>query len=279
MDNIIIIGGDKRQTELRNLLSAQGYRCRHISSCDKTKSVCKIQKGDIIVLPVPVSKGNEDIYFSDSSFTVKLNDVLNQADDTNLIFGGGFSKAVKSYLDDKKISCFDYLDCEEFVLYNAYLTGLGVVRLLLANSSEDIRDKKVLITGFGRVARFTAQALKQAGCDVYVSARNKLQLTEAQCVGYKLIDFKKMSSFVYLFDFIFNTVPENIFSYEDINHLKGKYFELASSPFGVRREYFNGRDNDYIDGSSLPGRYLYRSAAEILAVITLKHINSRNGGD
>lgn len=279
MNNIIIIGGDKRQIELNNILSDNGFNSRYINSTDNAVSEPEIHEGDIIILPVPVSKDKENIYSSDSNFNLKINDVLRKADDTNIIFAGGFSKAVKACLDEKNIPFFDYLDCDELVLYNAYLTGLGAVRLLLDKTSEDIRGKKALVTGFGRVAKFTAQALKDVGCDVYVTARKILQLTEAECIGYKTIEFEKRGSFVYLFDYIFNSVPENIFSEDDVGHIKGKYFELASSPYGVNKEFFINDENYYYDGGSLPGRYLSRSAAEKLAEITLEYINLRNGGD
>ncbi len=279
MNNIIIIGGDKRQNELNNILLGKGKKSRYVKSSDEIESEIKIQQGDIIILPVPFSKDKENVYSSDRNFNLKINDVLRKADDTNIIFAGGLSKAIKAYLYEKNIPFFDYLACNELALYNAYLTGLGAVRLLLDKTSEDIRGKKALVTGFGRVAKFTAQALRGAGCDVYVTARNKLQLTEAECIGYKIIEFEKRGSFLYLFDYIFNSVPENIFSEDDVGHIKGKYFELASGPYGVNKEYFTNRENDYFDGGSLPGRYLCRSAAEKLAEITLEYLNLRNGGD
>ncbi len=279
MKSIIIIGGDKRQTELKNLLSTQGFRCKHINSCDTNENSSRIKKDDILVLPVPISKDKENIYSSDGKFILKLNEILSRLDETNLIFGGGFSAAVKAYLEEKNIPYFDYLDCEEFVFYNAYLTGLSALKLLYENTSEDIRNKKVLVTGFGRVARYTAIALKKTECDVYIAARNRLQLAEARCMGYKTIDLKFVTSFIYIFDYIFNTVPDNIFSSEDAKHMKGMYFELASAPFGVKTEYFEGKENNYVFGGSLPGKYLYSSAANVLSDITVKHIISRNGGD
>lgn len=279
MNNIIIIGGDKRQKELLNILSKQGYRCRYINSNERFENEVKIGTGDIIILPVPLSKDGEVVYSSDSNLKIKIKDVFTRIDSSNFIFGGNISKAVEAYLTEKNISFFDYLSSEEFVVYNAYLTGLGAVKLLSEETDCDIRNKKVLITGFGKVGRFTAQAMLKAGCDVYVSARNSFQLNEAECIGCKVIEFNKKGAMLFLFDYIFNTVPENIFTSEDISHIKGKYFELASAPFGVRRELFAGRENKYFFGSSLPGRYLSYSAAEKLAEFTVKHINSRNGGD
>ena len=279
MNNIVIIGGDKRQKMLSDILSNQGFVCRYIDSEEEFLKENCIFKNDIIVLPVPISKDREYIYSSNETFKLCISDVLSRADSTNFIFGGRITEAVKVYLTEKKIGYFDYSECEEFEIYNAYLTGLGAVKLLLENTEYDIKKKKALITGFGKVARFTAQEMLKAGCDVYVCARNKVQTAQAECSGCKIIEFEKRSSCLYLFDFVFNTVPENIFNLEDVVHLKGKYFELASAPFGVRKEFFKGREDKYIFGGSLPGKYLPCSAAEKLAEITVKHINLRNGGD
>lgn len=279
MNNIIIIGGDKRQSELNRILSDEGMSCIYFNSSDDDLSSIELHRDDIVILPVPVSKDKETVYSSVKGFNVKLNDIISRLSCTNTVFAGGFSNAVKAYLKEKNVNYFDYLDSEELTVYNAYLTGLGAVRLLFRGTDEDVTDKKVLITGFGRVAEFTAGALRNAGCDVYITARKKLQLIRAECSGYRVIDFEKRSAFLYLFDYIFNSVPCNIFSEEDISRYKGKYFELASFPYGVNKEWFCHRKSDYYDGGSLPGRYLSRSAAEKLAEITLEHIKFRNGGD
>ncbi len=283
MDNMVIIGGDKRQKELTRILSDAGCRCRYINSEKAFTQPKIIGSGDAVILPVPVSKDGEYIYSFDRELKIKVSDILSKTDSTNTVFGGNIPKAAMAYLMEKGVSCFDYLGCEEFTVYNAYLTGVAAVRLLYESSEEDLRGKKVLITGYGRVARFTAQEMLRAGCEVYVSARSSLQLVSAECSGCKVIGFDKMSSFLFLFDYVLNTVPENIFTYENICHIKGKYIELASAPFGARREYFASKEDKYIFGGSLPGRYLPTSSAEKLAELTLKarpeHINLRNGGD
>lgn len=279
MKSVIIIGGDKRQSVLKKLLSEQGFRCRYIDSGDMCLNDLEIKNDDILILPVPISRDKVNIYTSEGSSLLNLNDILNGLCEKNFIFGGGFSPVIKAYLEEKNISYFDYLDCEEFVLYNAYLTGRGALKLLYENTCEDVRNKNVLVTGFGRVAKYTAFTLKNAECDVYVASRNPLQLTEARCSGYKAFELKSVAGYLYLFDYIFNTVPHNIFSPEDVRHMRGKYFELASAPYGTEKKYFTGKDSNYILGASLPGKYFCNSAAEILAQITMKHINLRNGGD
>lgn len=278
MYSITIIGGDRRQTEMNKLLNRMGYTSRQvISSADLICS--EAERNDVIILPVPVTKDGVNVYSSNSSGEIKLNDVLTSLTEDNFVFGGGFPDTVCSYFTDEKISYFDYLRSDEFAEYNAYLTGIGALRLLFENTNEDIRFKKILITGFGRVARYTAKVLSDMGCDVCVTARNPLQLMQAECVGYGTVEFERKKFCLQMFDYIFNTVPEIIFDQEEAGYMKGIYFELASAPFGVPKECFINKKEKHIYASALPGKYLAFSAAKKLAEITDRYLKLRNGGD
>ncbi len=276
MSNIIIFGGDKRQEELFKIFLKKGLKCRRIFSSENDY---KIDTEDIVILPLPISKDGINVYSSDDTFKIKTDTIIRNLDSTNILFGGGIPESLRSYLNSIGVEWFDYLECDTFVEYNAYLTGIGAVKLLYEQTDEILSDKKVLVTGYGRVAKYTSDALKNSGCDVYVTARNSLQLVKAQCKGYKTIDFENKDSYLYLFDYVFNTIPENIFTSDDVIHIKGKYVELASYPFGVCKEYFMGGESSYINGGALPGRYLPYSAALKLAETTIEIINLRNGGD
>lgn len=278
MDNILIIGGDRRQKELNCIFNKIGYRSTHILS-EEDFNFAKTEINDVVIFPIPMTKDGEYIYSDESNKSIGINNILKGLTSDKLVFGGGFTDAIRLYFEEKKITYIDYLKCNDFVEYNAYLTGVGSLKHLYEVTNEDIRYKKVLVTGFGRVARYVAKSLKDAGCDVYITARNKMQKTEAECIGYKIIEFSKKNSFLYLFDYIFNTVPENIFTHDDVNHINGLYFELASAPYGVKNISFVSREEKFISASSLPGKYLSYSAAEKIAEITFNYLKLRNGGD
>ena len=114
---------------------------------------------------------------------------------------------------------------------------------------------------------------------MYVSARRKLQQTQAECIGYKTVDFDKINFASDSFDYIFNTVPENIFLPEIAGKIEGLYFELASAPYGIDKKYFESNKKSYIFAGALPGRYYPYQSAEKLAEITVQYLKTRNGGD
>ena len=144
------------------------------------------------------------------------------------------------------------------------LTAQGAVRLLLENTREYLVSKRVLVAGFGRIGRALAKMLSSLGLDVYVAARRSQTLAEASALGYKALDTAEIESTVYIFDFVFNTVPERIFSSECVSLMKSGavYFELASSPYGAERGDFEKSKARFVSGSALPGRFCPRSCAE-----------------
>ena len=278
MSRVIIIGGDRRQRALEKIFEDEGFEC---ISIDRTEDFSDkiFDADDAVILPVPVSKDGVYIFSTESHLKIKKEEVLSCVKNKGYVFGGGFSDADKIYMIKNNVNFLDYMMCEEFLVYNAYLTGLGAVKLLLEKTYEDIKGKKVLITGFGRVAEYTASELKNIGAEIFVTARKSLQCTKAECYGYKTVCFKEFGSRISEFDYIFNTVPENIFTAKDVAGFNGTYFELASYPYGVSQDLFSGEDNRYCFGGGLPGRYLPDSAAEKIASLTLAHIKPEGRGD
>lgn len=270
MKSIIIIGGDKRQTHLKNIFTEKGYFTRHINSLAENKNLDRISQYDSVMFPVPVSKDGKFIYSYNDILLIEIKDVLENIKKGQKVFGGVFSKEMKEYFSERDIEYYDFFSEEDFVFYNAYLTAQGAVKLLLDNTDEFIPGKKVLVTGFGRVGKALCRSLKNCGLEVYVSLRNPVQKTEAECKGYKVIDIPSLKYCVHLFDFIFNTVPSVLFSKEETENMTGKYFELASKPYGADRKHFN--KDVYINGSSLPGKFTSYSSAKKIADFTLRYI-------
>lgn len=270
MKSIIIIGGDKRQIHLKNILTDKGYFTRHINSLEENKNLDRISQYDSVMLPVPVSKDGKFIYSYNEILLIETGEVLENIREGQKVFGGAFSKDMKKYFDEKGIENYDFFSDEEFTVYNAYLTTQGALKLLFDNTDELLTGKKVLVTGYGRVAKPLCQSLKNNGLEVYVSARDKTQKTKAECQGYKVIDIGSLKYCVHLFDFIFNTVPSQIFTAEDVVNISGKYFELASKPFGADQKYF--KQNSFIGGGSLPGKFTAYSSAKKIAEFTLRYI-------
>lgn len=262
--SVLIIGGDKRQRILAKLLSDDGYSVTHISeNMEDIKT--SVSNNDIIFLPLPVSKDRVHIYSDTDELKLRLVDVVKAIENTSIVFGGGITKELRDYFEDESIEYHDCLMSELFELQNAHFTAQGALKLLLDNTEEHLKGKRVLITGFGRIARALSVMLRKLQINVTVAARNEIQLKIAElseCDAANLRNLKDLSGF----DFIFNTVPHRIFGEVAVSSADKNcvYFELASAPFGGEKELFEKYDIRYVQGGSLPGKLLPVSSARLL---------------
>ncbi|MFI3141356.1 MAG: dipicolinate synthase subunit DpsA [Clostridia bacterium] len=268
--NILILGGDLRQNKIQELLVSKNYTCTHLKTASECENINqKIPLYDVVILPVPVSHDDIFLYSSDNQVKIELDTIVSSLCKGQLLIGGSISENLRSKLSKKSVEFFDFYENEELVLFNAYLTAQGALRLILENTDEYLSGKKVLITGYGRVAKASANILRAVGLDVYICVRNQEQKITAKCEGYKTLDFSELLPAMHIFDFILNTVPANVFDKTELSAMKtkAKYFELASVPYGIDKENFEISKEKFIKGNALPGRFLPSSAGEIITKI------------
>lgn len=262
--SVLIIGGDKRQKILSKLLSDEGYKVTHLNEdTDNVRDFVKLN--DIIFLPLPVSKDRVHIYSDNGDFKMKLNEVVSAVSEDSVVFGGSIPKEIKDCFEEKGSEYHDCMTNEIFELQNAHLTSQGALKLLLDNTEEYLKDKKVLVTGYGRIATSLSEILRKLHLKVTVAARNEIQLKVAELSGCETINLAALRN-ISCFDYIFNTVPFRIFDYNILSTADKKcvYFELASAPFGGEKEHFEKCGIRYVAGGSLPGRLLAVSSAKLL---------------
>lgn len=266
---LIIIGGDKRQEYLYSILRNDGYDCELINkSTDKSSEI--IAEKRYIVLPVPVSKDGCNIYCNDKDFVLSFEKLSHMITEKHILLGSGFRKDMINLMERKNIVYYDFNSNEDFLIYNAFLTAQGALKLMLDNTEKDITNLNVLVTGFGRIGKSLSLALNRLNMNVTVCARKAAQLNMAKYLGFDSIKYDLLEEKASDTDFIFNTVPERVFDTVNIEKIKSDtvYFELASSPFGADKNKLSANGVKYVDGGSLPGRYTPYSAAEKIARIT-----------
>ncbi|MBR5826952.1 MAG: hypothetical protein IKY78_07695 [Clostridia bacterium] len=268
-ETLIIIGGDKRQEHLLTILQNDGYNCEILNkSTEKLKDV--ISEKRYVVLPVPVSKDGKHIYCNNKDFILSFEALGDTLTEKHILFGGGFTKEMVNLMEQKNIVYYDFNNNEDFLIYNAFLTTQGALKLLLDNTEKDITRRNVLITGFGRIGKALSLTLNNLNMNVTVCARKDTQLNMAKYLGFDSIKYDTLKEKIADTDLIFNTVPVQVFDTVCIERIKpdAVFFELASSPFGADKKQLVACGIKYVDGGSLPGRYTPYSAAEKIARIT-----------
>ena len=269
----LIIGGDKRQMYLKKFLETKFDDVVHLYSPAQIGVLDEIESYSHIILPLPISKDGENLY-TDGNLCMRLSDIIPLLNACHTVYASGFDSKTLDTFEDKNIQYYDFMKDKIFKRSNAYLTAQCVLKLMLDNTEDYIIGKKALIIGFGDVADTLAEILRGLGLEVYITARNKHKLSLAELSGYKTLDLSAVGDCCYLFDYIFGTVPVNIFKADDIKNMSDDciYIELASPPYTAEKELFGVYKKRYICGASLPGRFLPMASGKLLAEFILSNL-------
>ena len=147
----------------------------------------------------------------------------------------------------------DYYDREDVLLRNAAITAEGAIALAMERREQTLLGSRVLILGFGRIARALAPRLRALGAEVTVYARSEAQRALAECLGCRALESLPDKPEGY--SILFNTVPAPLLPGAAEGALN---IELASAPGGFRDA------SGVVIARGLPGKSAPLSAAEAL---------------
>ncbi len=271
---IAFIGGDKRMFFCAEALYDMGYECAlfgfdkisgHANSTRCASLHDCVINSSAIILPLPLSRDGKTVNSLGRS-EIMLRDVFEIA--TGIpIFAGNVTPEVAELAQVYGHTISDYYESETFIYKNALATAEGAVFLTMQHSDRTIFGSRILITGFGRIAKYTARLLDSFGADICICARKTQDRAYAETLGYTAIDFDSLSEKIRNFDTVINTVPANVFTQEVLSNMKSNkiYIELASAPYGVSKTLADKYNIEICDGRGLPSRYSPRSAGKYIA--------------
>jgi len=260
-----LLGGDERSVILRRLLIADGHEvaCFAIekAATGETSAKAAVTGADCIILPLPCTRDgllNAPL----SSTKHYIADLLDSIAPGTLVCAGK-TQDIASECESRSLPLYDYFAREDFAVLNADLTALGAVELILRSCKTTIRNRKILICGFGRIGKLLALKLIALGAKVTVTARSSEQLAWATCLGCETRALTKRAD--ERFDYAINTIPEPIFGIEYLKSLEGAtLIELASSPYGFSQEDAAKLNLELVLAPGLPGICTPTSAGEIV---------------
>ena len=264
--SIGFIGGDLRQLTLLECFKKAGYDVKiygYNGAEEVVESVDEIYDSEILILPMPTCNG-QNIFAPMFDKNIHINDI----DYTKFkkIFYAGGNEILNKMLISSGALCIDYLKNEELILKNAISTAEGALDIAISETATTIFKSNVLITGFGKVAKATAKVFSGLGANVYISARKKEAVCEAECVGYTGVDIKEMHQIKKDMDIIINTVPALVLHREFLKGLKedALIIDLASKPGGVDFDAARELNVRVIWALSLPGKVAPISSGEFI---------------
>ena len=139
---------------------------------------------------------------------------------------------------------------------NAVPTAEGALQLAMEHLPITIHGSRVLVLGFGRVGRLTAQRFQALGARVSAAARRYDQLSWAQAMGLGAEHLEQMGGWLCGYDLVVNTIPARILNRRELCELKPDclILDLASKPGGVDLEAAGDLGLTVIWALSLPGK-------------------------
>lgn len=283
MKKIIIAGGDLRQIYAAEKLSERYETIlTGFENYAENISLDEIDdnSADAVLLPVPVSSDNIFVNTPFSAEKISLKSVLKKLKKDGTVYGGKISSEMKDMLIKEGISFSDYMEREELSVLNAVSTAEGALQIFLENSKRTVYGQKILITGFGRIAKMLVKIFSAMGADVTVSARKKSDRVWAEIYGCKSCGTDDIIRICGNCDGIFNTVPAMIFTKDILEKLKKDivFTDLASKPGGVDYKAADNLGLNVIHALALPGKTAPESAGCAVAY-SVMNIADEEGGD
>lgn len=215
--------------------------------------VCVTEKCDPdvthVLLPVPsFSRGDE-----------YLAHLLTKLPDAVILCGGNLhSPLVEGY------PIIDFLQDPYYLADNAAITAECACKILTQQFHLDLKDRKVLIIGWGRIGKCLCPMLRDDGADVTIAARKVQDLAMIHSLGYHALSISDAGDKTTAFDVILNTVPALLFPQiqrkDDCVTL-----ELASKPGMTGGKIYDAR--------GLPGKIAPIRSGKLIAETFLRLSN------
>lgn len=283
LNKILIVGGDKRNVYLINMLYEKGCNVSGIyidASQHNKDAQCAheiLSSADTIILPLPCTRDGKHLNAPLCDEKINLESIYSYLSPNAVVFGGMLD--IEEF-EKRGISAHDYAIRTDFAALNAVPTAEGAIEAAMKLMSTTIFGSKCLVSGFGKCGKILCNTLKGLGASVTVAARNPRDLSMAEAFGYNVTSIAKMHTIVGNFDIIFNTVSHPIFGEAELKKIKPHtpFIDIASLPGGIDAQNITHKNIDYVFLPGIPGKYSPQTAAEII-MKTIRNIIAESGKD
>ena len=273
----LVLGGDYRNVQLAQMLAEDQNKVityglekseeinenNQIDKFEKLESA--IEKAEIIIAPTPFSTDKEKINAPLSKEKIMISDLL-KSNKNKTFIAGGINEKTKEELDKKYLNVIDVMKREELSILNTIATAEGTIKVAIENTDKILQGAKVLILGFGRVAKIVANKFSLLSTIVTCAARKTSDLAWIKAYGYEALNINDMLYDLNEFDIIINTVPQTIIKEKELKHMKSDVLliDLASYPGGIDGNMATQMGIKFIWALALPGKIAPKSSAQFI---------------
>lgn len=272
---IAIIGGDRRNAGLYNLLTEEGnnvgvYGIDQLYKENETL-MSLLRSSDVIVGPVPLTTDGTMINTPFSKQEISINDLLfgmkTLSDEPSKIFiSGNISDAVRNVAKACNIKVFDLLKREEMAVLNSIPTAEGAIQIAMEEMPITLHGCNALVLGYGRIGKVLSCMLAGIGANVHVTARKAHDFSWINVMHYHGLPLSEVENIASEIDVVFNTIPTRIVNEKLLGAFKTDclLIDLASKPGGIDFDKAKELGMKSIWALSLPGKVAPFSAARYM---------------
>jgi len=158
----------------------------------------------------------------------------------------------------------DLLKDPTYLARNAAITAYCALRLAMMELPVMLRGCKVLIIGWGRIAKCLSALLWALEADVTVAARKETDRAMACALGYRAETIENLDATLNDYRLIFNTVPAPVLSAQQIEHCRQGCLRIdLASVRGME-------GNHMIWARGLPGKDAPESSGTLIAKTVIR---------
>lgn len=266
-----IIGGDKRNINLKYLLEEDGhtvnaygfskYKEDKIENCISLKEA--VVSAKYVIVGTPFTLDNNLIMSPFSYTDIKVEELVSLVNKNQVLIGGSFNKEIIEILNKQEIMFVDILDYEEMTLLNAIPTAEGVIKIAIQETDFTITGSKVMIIGYGRIGKVLTKMFNGIGAEVFVIVNTLSAKAQAEGLGYKAIMYQDINICLSNMDVIINTVPSPVLTKNNLIYIKetSLIVDISSPPFGINYDESKNYGVKVLWARALPGQIAPKSVA------------------
>ncbi|HIV10632.1 MAG TPA: hypothetical protein IAD28_02915 [Candidatus Faeciplasma avium] len=281
--NILVIGGDSRQIYCAGRLALIEDVNVFTLGLDEDGSGLKQIKGgskgsfwetspmniassfpgfDAVILPYLSTK--DGLIVSKRS-VIPFSEIKGLIKPGTAVFAGRLTEGETGLLVELGAKVYDWFSDERLTLSNSRLTAEGAAQIIIRRSKRSLGGSKLLILGWGRLARECSELFLRIGAGVSVWARRSESLKQAEKSGCTAIP--ELMSALSDADIVVSTVPARILGEAELSSLKKDSWilELASSPYSFDPSLARLMGICYSIEPGIPGRFTPESAGAAMA--------------
>ena len=262
---ICILGNSKRNLQLYRSLKTLGYTVNHYIH---SKDLPEQFSHKVVILPIPTLNGYGKLNIEeDCSLTPEE---LFERFESDALF-------ITCNYESEKYRTVDINKRDDFAYMNAIPTAEGAIYHAIKESDTSLFNQKILITGFGRVAKLLADRIKGLACDVTIAARSQKDKAYAHALGFKTVEISSLKDIIKDIDIIFQTVPSPIIDRSVIDSMPDNLIiiELSSKSIGTDYNYAKQNGISVIHAAALPEKIAPITAGNILTETILNILDEQ----